>query len=1233
MSSKNLVIRGGTKLKGAISSGIGDSVLTQNSSTKAITEIGPIDVSSFLTTSLLAGRIIVGNNSNLATPVQMSGAVTIDSSGATTISSGVITNANISTSASIAYSKLNLTGSVLNADISAGAAITRTKLASGTAYRIVVNDVSGIMTEATSITANRVLISDTNGLPTSSSVTTTTLGFLDVTSSTQTQLNNRLNFSSAITPSAGDIVYFSGGVWTNLPRGTSGQYLSSSGSTIQWVSAPNGLPTGGTANQYLSKVDGTDYNTQWSTLTLSKVTDVLALAADVNLLQGAAAFGVTTANIQTLQGVSSNIQSQLNTKLSTALPQNYMFVGNSLGQVTTLAPGTNTYVLTMVSGVPTWSAPTGGGSGHIIQNSGASLTARANLNFTSGLAAVDDALNNASKATIDLTYNFAWAGVHSWLDNNFSIKDNTDTTKILNFQLSGLTTGTTRTYTWPDVTATIATVDGGQTFTSAIWNGTRLLSAYTPQGSAVSVWGVTGLSSADQGSIVAGAAGNVLRRDGSGLSFGTIDLSLSNTVGSSVLSTANGGTSSTTFPGWLLASGGTLTGANNFTMGTNPITFTQGASVSGSPTAWTYNGGSHTTLSIAEVTDVNYNLARTINFTSGGGTIATQRNYRIQAPTYTATTNAVTITNAYTAFINQPVASTNITITNNYGLGVEGGVAIIRSGTSSISGQLTANGSNLFMSALGGGTLQLGVNGTGFGVNTVNGNWSFGTVTTDLSRLYVLQSALSSSWIPVYRSDPGAHTGMTASTEFISRDFQGATQQWSTGSLTTQRWNYFRGYTAAFVGASTLSDAYTVYIDPPVAGTNATITRNWALGLAGSLNMPTSGSSIQLNNGSIILVSGGTIQTTSSGTLTLTTNNGAPVNSTSGSWNFTQSTPTVLGASAIVSTPAALTGLTLATEFISRDFKGATQTWIDGTTATQRFNYFRGYTINKTTTSATFTNAYTVYIDPSTAGTGVTLTNNFALGLNGDLGLISAPANDNALTQVLVRDGTTGKVKYRTAASLAGGSSSGAQYLMQFSDGAGGFSSDASLYYMAGGTRYLNSDAGGFRAGDGTGGGHGATIAPTQFTVSYGSASNYTFSGTGSVNNWIFNSGNVTVPHLAGNTSSPSIAAGTGAGTGPTVSVSGTDLAGTVTVTTGTAPSGANAIIATITFNAAYGSAPRVMLTAANRNANGLVGLNQILVPASGQTNGVTTTTFVIEANTTALAASTTYLWTYQVIQ
>lgn len=88
--------------------------------------------------------------------------------------------------------------------------------------------------------------------------------------------------------------------------------------------------------------------------------------------------------------------------------------------------------------------------------------------------------------------------------------------------------------------------------------------------------------------------------------------------------------------------------------------------------------------------------------------------------------------------------------------------------------------------------------------------------------------------------------------------------------------------------------------------------------------------------------------------------------------------------------PGAHTALTTATEFNANVNSGATWTWVDGTTATQRFNYDKAFTLNKTTTSATFTNTYTRYIETSIAGSSVTLTNNYALGLAGNLALTTA---------------------------------------------------------------------------------------------------------------------------------------------------------------------------------------------------------------------------------------------------
>lgn len=128
--------------------------------------------------------------------------------------------------------------------------------------------------------------------------------------------------------------------------------------------------------------------------------------------------------------------------------------------------------------------------------------------------------------------------------------------------------------------------------------------------------------------------------------------------------------------------------------------------------------------------------------------------------------------------------------------------------------------------------------------------------------------------------------------------------------------------------------------------------------------------------------------------------------------------------------------------------------------------------------------------------------------------------------------------------------------------------------------------------------------------------------------------GNVVTRHIAGASAAiPTIVAGAGAGTTPTVAVAAgsTDLAGTITVTTGTLPTGA-AVISTITYNTAYTGAapPRVILVPANAAAAALAGVTQAFVAQSG---GSINASFAITAGPTGLAATTAYSWNYMVIQ
>lgn len=125
---------------------------------------------------------------------------------------------------------------------------------------------------------------------------------------------------------------------------------------------------------------------------------------------------------------------------------------------------------------------------------------------------------------------------------------------------------------------------------------------------------------------------------------------------------------------------------------------------------------------------------------------------------------------------------------------------------------------------------------------------------------------------------------------------------------------------------------------------------------------------------------------------------------------------------------------------------------------------------------------------------------------------------------------------------------------------------------------------------------------------------------------------NVKVGHLGGSTNAPTIAAGTGAGTSPTVSIGSgsTDLSGYINVTTGTTCATSSAVV-TITFTTAYAAAPKcVIISPANALTAGAVGSRQVHVD---QATGITTTTFILTSGTTALTNASNYQWYYMVIQ
>lgn len=356
-----VVLRDGVQIVATLPSGTGDNILTTDST--SVGSVPAIDSSNFLTTTLASGKIIVGSAGNVATAVTASGDATISNAGVVAISAGVIVNADINASAAIDASKI-ANGTVSSTEFQYLGNVTSDIQAQLDAKAPLAGPTfTGTTTVAqlvdSGLTTNTVPYANGSKQLISSAVTPTELGYLSgVTSAIQTQFADKLSVTITA-PADGDLIYRNSGVWVNLPRGSAGQVLSSTGGSIQWAAgASNGLPAGGTAGQYLNKIDGTNYNAQWSTFVLSKVTDVTASLAQVNAL----ATGFYDA--------TSSVQGQINSKLDKTLAQNSIFVGNGSNIATAFSTGADGYVLTSVLGVPTWVAPGTGGTVTSVAGSG-----------------------------------------------------------------------------------------------------------------------------------------------------------------------------------------------------------------------------------------------------------------------------------------------------------------------------------------------------------------------------------------------------------------------------------------------------------------------------------------------------------------------------------------------------------------------------------------------------------------------------------------------------------------------------------------------------------------------------------------------------------------------------------------------------------------------------------------------------------------------------------------------
>lgn len=157
---------------------------------------------------------------------------------------------------------------------------------------------------------------------------------------------------------------------------------------------------------------------------------------------------------------------------------------------------------------------------------------------------------------------------------------------------------------------------------------------------------------------------------------------------------------------------------------------------------------------------------------------------------------------------------------------------------------LVGSGSGYPLYLYGGGTLS--------GAITTTGKWQVMDSPDNTSRAKLYVTHAINNTTPVLRVDGAIDTNLTASTEKPEVDFNfNRNKNFATGALTTQREFIIRKPTYSFTGASTITNAYTMYVNGgPSAGSNATITNSWAAGFGGSVTVGSSDKILQLTDGS-----------------------------------------------------------------------------------------------------------------------------------------------------------------------------------------------------------------------------------------------------------------------------------------------------------------------------------------------------------------------------------------------
>lgn len=188
-----------------------------------------------------------------------------------TLTSSIISGSN-NTLSNIAYSSLILTNDIVDSDINSAAAIERTKIASGTANQVVINDGSGVLSSEATLAKSRGGSAQDN-----SSITFPASGVLTTNAGVQTLTNKTFGddpvFTEIATPSAppsGGLAIYAkvdGNLYKQTSSGVETQFAASSPVVAARASTDTNTIANNSATQVIYSFATYDTNSGYNTST------------------------------------------------------------------------------------------------------------------------------------------------------------------------------------------------------------------------------------------------------------------------------------------------------------------------------------------------------------------------------------------------------------------------------------------------------------------------------------------------------------------------------------------------------------------------------------------------------------------------------------------------------------------------------------------------------------------------------------------------------------------------------------------------------------------------------------------------------------------------------------------------------------------------------------------------------------------------------------------------------